>query len=105
LAGVQELTAITSHLPGKFEFVYAPKVQAGFAAESAHFMNFGTPSKALGCLESSPELGGDLVAISDTVKMATIKLSDVLTRRFSTLHLHTLPSPFVEYSPALSLCN
>ena len=25
--GVQELTAITSHLPGKFEFVYAPKVQ------------------------------------------------------------------------------
>ena len=31
LAGVQELTAITSHLPGKFEFVYAPKVQAGFA--------------------------------------------------------------------------
>ena len=28
LPGVQELTAITSHLPGKFEFVYAPKVQA-----------------------------------------------------------------------------
>jgi len=29
-AGVQELTAITSHLPGKFEFVYAPKVQAAW---------------------------------------------------------------------------
>ncbi|CAJ1448984.1 unnamed protein product [Effrenium voratum] len=29
-AGVQELTAITGHLPGKFEFVYAPKVQAAW---------------------------------------------------------------------------
>mmetsp|Transcript_9348 Transcript_9348/g.17260 ORF Transcript_9348/g.17260 Transcript_9348/m.17260 type:complete len:93 (+) Transcript_9348:49-327(+) len=29
-AGVQEMTAITSHLPGKFEFVYAPKVQAAW---------------------------------------------------------------------------
>ena len=28
LAGVQEMTAINSHLPGRFEFAYAPKVQA-----------------------------------------------------------------------------
>ena len=40
LAGVQELTAITSHLPGKFEFVYAPKVQAGLMA-SLHMRNSG----------------------------------------------------------------
>ncbi|CAE7307627.1 unnamed protein product [Symbiodinium natans] len=29
-AGVQEMTAINSHLPGRFEFVYAPKVQAAW---------------------------------------------------------------------------
>eukprot|EP00931_Biecheleriopsis_adriatica_P069212 TRINITY_DN43086_c0_g1_i1.p1 TRINITY_DN43086_c0_g1~~TRINITY_DN43086_c0_g1_i1.p1 ORF type:complete len:241 (-),score=58.99 TRINITY_DN43086_c0_g1_i1:233-955(-) len=29
-AGVQELTPITSHLPGRFEFVYAPKMQAAW---------------------------------------------------------------------------
>ncbi|CAJ1403332.1 unnamed protein product [Effrenium voratum] len=34
-AGVQELTAITGHLPGKFEFVYAPKVQVAAVVSKA----------------------------------------------------------------------
>ncbi|OLP99916.1 hypothetical protein AK812_SmicGene17476 [Symbiodinium microadriaticum] len=34
-AGVQEMTAINSHLPGRFEFVYAPKVQASGRVEPA----------------------------------------------------------------------
>eukprot|EP00439_Symbiodinium_sp_Y106_P072284 s504_g13.t1 len=34
-AGVQEMTAINSHLPGRFEFVYAPKVQAAHTSSLA----------------------------------------------------------------------
>eukprot|EP00440_Ansanella_granifera_P076569 gb/GFBE01083088.1/.p1 GENE.gb/GFBE01083088.1/~~gb/GFBE01083088.1/.p1 ORF type:complete len:235 (+),score=60.48 gb/GFBE01083088.1/:1-705(+) len=37
-AGVQELTSITSHLPGRFEFVYAPKMQAAWTLHQCSAM-------------------------------------------------------------------